>query len=155
MITSVQIAMTKKLITIPSDASVQSANHLMEEKRVRHLVVVDVETNSAVGVLSQRQLQLSRLSPHTLVALLMSSPIITVDPTTPLRLAIFKMLENKISALVVADSQDEVLGIVTTDDLLWYLAHILSNENETPALISENTKVTLGAIMNQLSQAGL
>jgi acetoin utilization protein AcuB len=155
MTISIQTAMTSKLVTISSDASLVSAGELMKEKRIRHLLVVDSITQEAVGVLSDRQLQLSQLEPEMAVEWLMSTPIVTVDPATPLRQAIFKMLESKISALIVADQQDQVRGIVTTDDLLWFLAHSLNEDKGSLPLVTQDTKITLGELINQLSLAGI
>ncbi|MFN8846083.1 MAG: CBS domain-containing protein [Bdellovibrionales bacterium] len=155
MTISIQTAMTQKLVTVSSEASLASAETLMKEKRIRHLLVIDSETQEAVGILSDRQLQLSQLEPQMAVEWLMSTPIITVDPGTPLRQAIFKMLENKISALIVADSHDQVRGIVTTDDLLWFLAHSLNEDKENLPLVTQDTKITLGELINQLSLAGI
>jgi CBS domain-containing protein len=155
MTVSIQSTMTKKLITIASDASLTAAEELMKEKRIRHLLVVDSLTQEAVGIISDRQLQLSQLEPHMAVEWLMSTPVVSVDPSTPLRSAIFKMLENKISALIVADAQNEVRGIVTTDDLLWYLAHSLNEDKGELPLVTQETKLTLGELINQLSLAGI
>ena len=152
---TIQSAMTKQLVTLSNDSSLSFAEQLMKEKRIRHLVVVDGNTNQAIGIISDRQLMMSQLEPDMAVEWLMSSPIIAVDPSTPLRQAIFKMLENKISALVVADAKDEILGIVTTDDLLWYLAHSLNEDQGTLPLVTQDTKLTLGELINQLSLAGI
>jgi CBS domain-containing protein len=47
----------------------------------------------------------------------MSSPVITVDPDCPAVLAFRKMVENQIRRLVVTDSDDNLLGIITDRDL--------------------------------------
>lgn len=86
----------------------------------------------------------------------MSTPVQFVLDETPLRKAIFQILESKISCLLVADSSDEIVGIVTTDDLLWHLSHLLLDETDpAPALIGFRTKQTIGEIASELSEIGI
>lgn len=155
MTTKIKVAMTKKLVTINCEASLSEANQLMKEKRIRHLLVVDSATEEAVGVLSDRQLPLMKFSPQMPVEWAMTTPIISVDQELPLRSAIFKMLENKISSLIIANQSGEVTGIVTTDDLLWYLTEVLKAEPSETPILTADTKITLGELMNQISMAGI
>ncbi|MDQ7820382.1 MAG: CBS domain-containing protein [Armatimonadota bacterium] len=49
---------------------------------------------------------------------IMTSPVVTVRPTTPVREAVALMLEHRISGLPVVNEVGELVGIVTEADLL-------------------------------------
>lgn len=155
MKTPIKSVMTKKLLSVPMGTSLFEAHELMKEKRIRHLPIVD-ELDDVVGFLSQRDLAAIPDSKNIKVEMMMSSPVEFVEQSTPLREAIFKMLEKKISALLISDVDENVVGIVTTDDLLWCLAHLLADEkDEKPIIFSADDKQTIGTIAQQLSQMGI
>lgn len=154
MITPIKQIMAKNMITVPVGTTLFEAYELMDEKRVRHLPVVDAQ-NNIVGVLSQRDLSALPNSMKMPVEYLMSSPVQFVSQDLPIRRAIFEMLQSKISSLLIADENDVAVGIVTTDDLLWFLSHLLENETEAPNLFSARTRQTIGEVANKLSQMGI
>ncbi len=127
VITLVKHIMTQNLITISYETKLYEAHQIMEEKRIRHLPVVDANEN-VIGIISQRDLNCVPDSKHLTAGLMMTSEVEYVDYNTPLRKAILIMLEKKISSLLVCDTAEVVVGIVTTDDILWHLAHFLSYE---------------------------
>lgn len=157
MTTPVQAIMTDQLITVPMGTSLFEAHELMKEKRIRHLPVVN-EQDEIVGIISQRDLQYVPDSKNLLVEMLMSSPVHFVSEKTPLRKTIFEMLQKKISCLLVADADENITGIVTTDDLLWHLAHILADEKDEDhqrVLLGAKTQQTIGEVAKELSQMGI
>ncbi len=154
MMTPVQKVMTKKLITVPIGTSLFEANQLMKEKRIRHLPVID-EMDDVVGVISQRDLNYVPDSKNITVEMMMNSPVEYVDQSMPLRQAILLMLQKKISSLLISDSHENAVGILTTDDLLWHLAHLLSEETEDSPMLSATEKQTVGEIANELSLMGI
>lgn len=155
MITQTKTIMTPKIICVSVGTSLFEANELMKEKRIRHLPVVDHE-DQVIGIISQRDLHYVPDSKNLTVEMLMSSPVTYVDSSTPLRQAIFKMLENKISSLLVNDGNDNIVGIITTDDLLWHLARVLSYEKDEKNLF-ENAmyRQTIGEIANEAALVGI
>jgi CBS domain-containing protein len=155
MITPVKKIMTAKLITVPMGTSLFEANELMKEKRIRHLPVID-EMDDLVGIISQRDLHYVPDSKSIPVEMMMTAPVHFVNEKTPLRRAIFTMLQNKISSLLISDDEDNATGIITTDDLLWYLTHLLANEpEESLPLLNYTTKQTIGAVARELSDMGI
>jgi len=155
MITSAKKIMTQNLITIPMGTSLFEASELMKEKRIRHLPVVDSK-DDLVGIISQRDLHYVPDSKNLAVELLMSSPVHFVAETTPLRRAIFLMLQMKISCLLIADANDNAVGIITTDDLLWHLSHLLAEEEEEHHHISSyQAQQTIGEVAKELAQMGI
>jgi acetoin utilization protein AcuB len=102
----------------------------MHEKNIRHIPVV--AHNEVVGLLSERDLrsyleEVYRSSQETkegirrkslTIADVMHSKPITVDPSLDVAEAIDLMLENKVGALIVADSLNQLRGIVSYEDVL-------------------------------------
>lgn len=143
-----------KLITLPTGASIYEAAQLMSEKRIRHLPIVN-GSNQIVGIVSERDVNDIAHARDIAIEKVMSKTIQTVRGDTPLRSAIFKLLENKISSLLITDDQDVCVGIVTTDDFLWYLAHSQFSEAKPAAVWKEKLVQTVGEIVNELSAMGI
>lgn len=127
MTTLAKKIMTKKIYTVPMGTSLFEANELMKEKRIRHLPVID-ELDDVVGVISQRDLNAIPDSKNIPVELMMSRPVEYIRETESLRHAVFALLQKKISSLLVTNEIDDVVGILTTDDVLWFVAHMLADE---------------------------
>ena len=154
----IEKAMTKNLVTIPWGTSVHAAEELMREKRIRHLPVID-EDGDVLGILSHRDVNSTISTQSTPVEMAMRAPVEFVHESVSLRSVTLKMLEKKISCLLVANDQGVAVGIVTTDDLLWYLAEILQREeqeqNGTLAVLKEKTLQTIGDLANRLANIGI
>lgn len=154
MITSIQSVMTRKLITVPMDQSLLEAAELMKERRLRHLPVTNAK-GEIVGLLSQADLQFAMEPENEKVENLMSGPIDFVEQDLPLRQAILLMLQKRIPCLFVVDEKKNTVGIVTTDDLLWHLAHLLAEETEEKPLLGARERQTIGEIAHELSLMGI
>lgn len=116
--------MTSNLITISKHATAAEAHKVMMNHWVRHLPVTDDSGDYIVGMLSDRDVL---RSPHTgnLIFELMSSPVRTFDVETPVKAVVSAMIDEKISAFIVTEN-DEVKGIVTSEDMLLLLSKILT-----------------------------
>lgn len=155
MTTRTKNIMSTKLVTIPIGTPLTQAFELMKRENFRHLPVVDI-MNGIVGILSHRDLNYFKNPDHVPVEYVMSSPVVYISQDTPLRVAVQKMLELKISCLLVADDNEDAVGILTTDDLLGYLSSLLAAEPEEKAgLLNVMNLRTVGEIANQLSNAGI
>ena len=55
---------------------------------------------------------------HSLVKDLMTTPVVTVQPTTPFKEIVARLMRHKISAVPVVDHDQRVLGMVSEADLL-------------------------------------
>jgi CBS domain-containing protein len=55
---------------------------------------------------------------HSLVRDVMTTEVVTVEPTTPFKEVVARMLRHRVSALPVVDDQGRVLGVVSEADLL-------------------------------------
>nr|WP_295898964.1 CBS domain-containing protein [uncultured Bdellovibrio sp.] len=121
--------MTRKIVTVNQDATAAEAYRLMTNYWIRHLPVMDAEEEYIVGMLSDRDL-LRTPAPETKVQQLMSSPIKTFSIETPIRDVVDAMIEEKVSAFLITKNE-EVVGIVTSEDLLVLLDQILKRDDNT------------------------
>jgi acetoin utilization protein AcuB len=129
--------MTRNPVTILETASIDDGLHLMRERKVRRLPVLDA-AGKMVGIVSDKDLLHAAPSPatslsvhelHYLLAKLtinkvMSSPVISVGPDTPLEEAARVMADNKIGGLPVLEG-DQLVGIITETDVFKVLTEVL------------------------------
>jgi CBS domain-containing protein len=116
--------------TVDRNDKLLAADRLVDTKRIRHLPVLD-EDGALVGIVSQRDLFHSGLlratgyGSHGRTALLeairikevMTTQVITVRPSTPLKAAARLMLEHQIGCLPVMD-ESRLVGIITESDFV-------------------------------------
>ena len=153
--TQIKSIMSKNLKTISAGASLQDAYTIMEEFRIRHLPVLD-ESGDITGIISYKNLIAEKSVLLMPVEFFMSFPVVEITEDTSLKRAILILLEKKISSPLITNDELEVVGIVTTDDLLWHLASQLKTEDDDNApLMSSKGVQTIGEIARLLSQAGI
>jgi acetoin utilization protein AcuB len=114
----VQDVMTEGVQTVSTGDAADEAWLLMRARRIHHLVVT--EGRRIVGVLSDRDAGSLRgpwVRRNRTVGELMTGPVITVPPATPVRKAANLMRGRSIGCLVVTKA-NRLLGIVTVSDLL-------------------------------------
>ena len=146
--------MTKKLITVSLDAPASEARRLMSNFWIRHLPVMDENDEYIVGMLSDRDL-LAASSTETPVSKMMSSPVKTFDINTPIKAVVAAMLEEKISAFLIT-KDDDVVGIVTSEDMLVLLNEILGKDEASRWSILELfTSPAVQRTAYSVSQAGI
>lgn len=133
-------AMSAKMVTVSWDDHVRTAYQIMQEKKIRHLPVID-DGGQYIGILSDRDIRRAMKPKSTgfsesweekveffkkhKVKDFMSWPIQSVNENTLLLDVARKMLEEKFSALLVCDTHGHPRGIITTDDLLSVLIGLL------------------------------
>jgi acetoin utilization protein AcuB len=129
--------MSKNPVTVSEDASIDDALHLMRERKVRRLPVVD-SSGKLVGIVSDKDLLHAAPSPATSLSVyelhyllsklvikrLMSTPVITVDPDMPLEEAARIMVDNRIGGLPVVQN-GALVGIITETDIFKVLLEFL------------------------------
>jgi acetoin utilization protein AcuB len=129
--------MTRNPVTIREDANIDDGLHLMRERKVRRLPVLDA-SGRMVGIVSDKDLLHAAPSPatslsvyelHYLLAKLtikqvMSSPVVSVSPDTPIEEAARIMADGKIGGLPVVE-EDALVGIVTETDIFKILVELL------------------------------
>ncbi len=109
--------------SIAPDASVYDAIHLMAEKAVGALIVMDGP--KLVGVISERDyarkiILEGRSSENKKISEIMSSEVITTGPDNRIEECMAIMTERRIRHLPVLDG-NEVLGVISLGDLVKYI----------------------------------
>jgi acetoin utilization protein AcuB len=111
--------MTKDIVTISRDASIQDALARMRQHSIRHLPVVD-RSNQLVGWISDADLRgaliASMLEELTVQDVMIHHPH-TAAPDLPLEDAARLILEKRIRGLPVVEGK-KLLGIITVVDIL-------------------------------------
>ena len=110
--------MVSDVITITSSATVTDALHLLHQKNIRHLPVVDRE--SFVGFVSEIELrQVSALPGGTDIPIkdVMNKEPVTIGPEENLEEAARLIYENRLGGLPVLE-EGKLVGIVTVGDIL-------------------------------------
>jgi len=111
--------LTLEYLTVSSSKTVSEVKNLIKKETADFYFLLYVyvinEKKQLIGVFSLHELLLQ--DDTNFVYKFMNQNLITVYLTTPLELALRKMIKYKISALPVIDREKRLLGIVTFDDL--------------------------------------
>jgi acetoin utilization protein AcuB len=110
--------MTKDVQTISSDRGAADAWELMKRRGIHHLVVVD--DSKVAGLLSDRDAggrSGASLRARSRVGDVMTTPVVTVGPSTTIRKIANLMRGRTIGCVPVVDGK-RLVGIVTVSDLL-------------------------------------
>ena len=121
--------MSKEVITVDADDSMQNAIYILQEKNIKILPVMDDAI--LVGIISDRDLKkaspsdATTLDMHELLFLiskikvrdLMKEPVFTARPDDTVEEAAALLLEKKISGLPVVDDNNRLIGIITRSDI--------------------------------------
>ncbi|WP_170162296.1 EAL domain-containing protein [Caldimonas tepidiphila] len=130
----VSSVMSKPVATISADAEAGEAVMLLEQARIRHLVVVD-GSGKAVGIVTQTDLVLRYGVEHFLrlrtVGEVAGGPPLCLPATLGIGEAVVRMRGAACDAALV-ERQDGVLGILTERDLIRLLAG-----RETPPVLQD------------------
>lgn len=164
--------MSHNIIPVLWTESLQSAFEKMNSHHFRHLPVVS-ETNEVVGIISDRDFQRAmqidqsdyfskkvaqaEFPQQSTVRDYMCWPIHTLPIESSLIDAAKLMLEKKISAVLVANSS-EIVGILTTDDMLRALIESLLAKDEHPIkdkLLSVFFNSPANGLVDLANQAGI
>lgn len=122
--------MSTKVFSLGRNDKLSIADELMQQKRIRHLPVLDDEANIC-GIVSQRDLFRgallralgygSRAEDLVLDSLVvkeaMTEHVYTTSPETPIAEAARQMLDHKVGCLPVAE-QGKLVGLLAESDIL-------------------------------------
>lgn len=123
----------KREMVDPQDAVI-SAIELMVEREVGSVLVVD-RAGRLVGIFTERDLLRHYLEAQSkflylTVDQVMTSPVITVSPTTTLDAALDLMTTKNIRHLPVVDKEGKVVGYVTWKILFQRLSGMLRDDKQ-------------------------
>lgn len=118
--------MTRKVVVVPPELTLDVAWAIMQRERFRHLPVV--RGRMLLGILSDRDVLVrAKLEggaprvPAVPVGEAMTPIPCVCQPTTPVVDLVRLMTEQKIDAVPVIGATDEIVGLVTSTDLLLLL----------------------------------
>jgi CBS domain-containing membrane protein len=126
--------MSAEVHTVGRNDKVSDADALMDRHRIRHLPVLD-ENGDLAGILSRRDVfrtalqrtfgygetAQNKILGNLVVKELMTNRVETVAPDAPAAEAAKRMLERRISSLVVVEGE-RVVGILTEADFVRHVA---------------------------------
>lgn len=122
--------MSREVVTLKRNDTLQTADDVMRLGRIRHLPIVDDDEQLA-GIVTQRDLfhggLLKALGYGThargkaleslVIKEAMTTEVVTTTPDTPLKVAAKTMLDRKIGCLVVVYGE-KIVGILTESDFV-------------------------------------
>jgi signal-transduction protein with cAMP-binding, CBS, and nucleotidyltransferase domain len=130
MTTLINDIMSKKIERIAASENAHNAAKQMRNKKVSSLLVIDKDTQSPVGILTERDF-VRRVcaegisSKELVVERILSSPLVTIDPKSSIEVAASVMTSNKVRHLLVVDSNKNPIGILTPSDFTRYLTRLV------------------------------
>ncbi|MGE0494099.1 MAG: HPP family protein [Vulcanimicrobiota bacterium] len=111
--------MSRPVITIDEFTSVDKALGRMSEHGLHHLGVIRL--GRLVGLVSDRDLM--RAPPEAPAASFMTSRLLTARPETSLWKVARTMVRHRVHSVPVLDSEGQLVGLVTSQDLLALMTH--------------------------------
>ena len=113
-------------VAVGPDATLAEAARRMAEADVGSVLVT--EGRDILGILTDRDLALAignGGTPSTKVRVVMSAAPLTVDSGTDLDACLERMADHGVRRVPVTDREGHLLGVVSLDDLLLHLAHVV------------------------------
>ncbi|MDY6956666.1 MAG: isocitrate dehydrogenase (NADP(+)) [Pseudomonadota bacterium] len=119
--TAIGHIMTRKLVTIAHDATIDDAVRVMRDHGVSS-VIVEPHDGLGWGILTRRDVmgrvaQAGRNSAEVAVGEMATTPVITVPMTEPISACIDRMIKHRIRRLLVEEN-GKVIGIATEADMV-------------------------------------
>jgi acetoin utilization protein AcuB len=124
-----KVSKNSKMICVKTGTSMADARELMENRRIRHLPVTN-DRDEVIGMLSKHDLTDVTKFQDLPIELFATFPAQYVTLDTPISTVALRMIEAKISSLVLVDYSGEAVGIMTTDDLLYELSKLTREKEE-------------------------
>lgn len=127
--------MTTDLLTVGPDERLDLAAMVMDQRRIRQLLVVD-DADRFLGLVSYRALlrllaeQAEAVDDDVSVRAFMDADPPTVGPGTSLRHAIELMIEERVSALPVVED-GKAVGILSEHDIFRVTGNLLQRSGDT------------------------
>ena len=112
----VKRVMSKNVVSVSVPGNREKALDLMKKENVSVLPVVKNGTKKLVGLLTRADLIVN--PDEEQIAMLMSDNLVTVKPSDDIVIAASKMIENNIRRVPVEDDNGDLVGIITSFDLV-------------------------------------
>jgi acetoin utilization protein AcuB len=144
--------MTRNPVTVNEQTTVEEALAIMEERRLRHLPVLE-QGESLVGIVSEKDLL--RAGSDVPVDRVMTPEVITVTEYTAIEEAARIMVDHRISSLPVLRS-GRLVGIITETDLFKVFLELLGARQEGVRLtmLIPEEKGMLASLTSEIASLG-
>lgn len=119
--------MTSPVVSIPPEMTVSEALALMNQRCLHHLPVVDSESR-LVGLTSDRDLLARKGREGLLVSQTMATEVLTAGPDSAICAVARIMTDHHVNCVPVIDPERQLLGILTSLDLLACMTHQAPHE---------------------------
>lgn len=144
---TVEDIMIEQVITIKDDATVKEAVEIMNKHEIGCIIVT--KNNKPVGIITERDMLKRVLAElrnpeKTLVKEIMTTPLITISPTTNLQDAAKLMFKRNVKKLPVV-TEGELVGLITLTDLARFQPKII---NLLKRIISKTTPKRLRKVVD-------
>ena len=120
----------KDVATVGTDESIRKVAHVMRDRNVGEVVVVNAK-QKPLGIVTDRDVALAvavdEKDPDTPVKDVISSELITIGDDEGIFNATQYIMGYQVRRLPIVDSEGKLVGIITMDDLLGLLARELGN----------------------------
>lgn len=164
MKSDLQEAMSINLITTKLNEKMEDAYTVMRSNNIRHLPVLNRQ-GDVVGIISDRDFQRAMRSDspevvdfgyNAIVSDFMNFPVQTVTYDTQLSVVIRKMIDDKISSMLIT-ADGSIIGIISHEDLLKILEQKLLpvSETVTNKLSKWISTSPIGDVFRSLSGIGI
>ncbi|MFO7833900.1 MAG: CBS domain-containing protein [Halohasta sp.] len=131
--TTVNKLMTTSLETISPDTKIDHAAATLLTQEAGSLVVLNDEAHIS-GILTCTDLAEvvanNSSATSTTVDEYMTTEVVTISPEESIQDAAVKMITQKIQHLPVTDSEDEMIGMLSTTDITNHLTYMGSSETD-------------------------
>ena len=131
MTSRVEDYMNTKMVTLSSRVSVLDAAKAMTERNISSMVITSQDDGSIVGILTERDIVkiIANGAPADgiIASSLMSSPVLSITKDAMVEEAARLMIRQRVRHLLVVNSRQEVVGIITATDLARYLKQKLAS----------------------------
>jgi acetoin utilization protein AcuB len=128
----------KSPYVIHAHQDITEAWDYMKKCQIRHLPVY--RGDEIVGIISDRDLRsvtALKSKYKLLVEDVMKTDVYLVERHTPIRKVAQYMADHKIGSALIVDQKEHLIGIFTTSDALYLLAHILEDSERSGLVLSD------------------
>ncbi|MEH0860584.1 CBS domain-containing protein [Halobacteriovorax sp. DPLXC-1] len=135
---SIEHIIQKNIVTINSDATIHDAAKQMYEKHVGAIIVVghkEGKKKTPMGILTDRDIALSfgkkgKIEPYSKVSEIMTPNVVMCSPKDSIVDTIKKMRANGVRRIPVVNERDQLIGIISADDVIQRLGNELHDLSE-------------------------
>ncbi len=136
----VKKAMSKDVVSVSVPGNREKALKLMREKNISVLPVVKGDSNELVGVLTRSDLIIN--PDEDQIAMLMSRDLITAKVNDDIKTVASDMIENNVRRVPVINDDGELVGIITSFDLVSKALSNMENDNPVEEYMITNIPTT-------------